>query len=230
VAVDGHVDVFLPDARDLGLDEITLLVLDDVHLDRQRSRGLRACPDRLEKPAEELVESGIGERVERLELVHGGLLECLGGRRRGPSVGRPPHAESEAAWRSFKGRSRATHRGGRQMRPTMLKYSPLPARSTLMPDPELSTAQRARLVQALETRRAELRRDVKTALDGSEDDRVVGLRRRLEENDDWGVADGVAEVDIAEVRHALAELTEVDAALERAREGLYGICVDCDEP
>ena len=87
-----------------------------------------------------------------------------------------------------------------------------------MPDPELSTAQRARLVQALETRRAELRRDVKTALDGSEDDRVVGLRRRLEENDDWGVADGVA------------ELEEVDAALERARSGMYGTCVDCDDP
>ncbi|HZQ63011.1 MAG TPA: TraR/DksA C4-type zinc finger protein [Casimicrobiaceae bacterium] len=99
-----------------------------------------------------------------------------------------------------------------------------------MPDPELSTAQRARLVQALETRRAELRRDVKTALDGSEDDRVVGLRRRLEENDDWGVADGVAELDIAEVRHALAELEEVDAALERARSGMYGTCVDCDDP
>lgn len=99
-----------------------------------------------------------------------------------------------------------------------------------MPDPELSSAERARLMQVLETRRAELRRDVRMALDGSEDDRVVGLRRRLEENDDWGVADGVAELDIAEVRHALAELVEVDAALERARAGMYGICVDCDEP
>lgn len=99
-----------------------------------------------------------------------------------------------------------------------------------MPDSELSQADKQRLTQALEERRAELRRDVKAQLDGSDDDRVVGLRRRIEENDDWGVADGVAELDIAEVRHALAELTEVDAALERVREGTYGVCVDCDEP
>src|SRR5690242_5523587 len=96
--------------------------------------------------------------------------------------------------------------------------------------PALTPADRARLTEALERRRAELRRDVKAQIDGTEDDRVVGLRRRLEENDDWGVADGVAELDIAEVRHALAELTEVDAALDRMREGTYGICVDCEEP
>lgn len=99
-----------------------------------------------------------------------------------------------------------------------------------MSDPVLSSTERARLIQALESRRADLRREVKRQLDGSEDDRVVGLRRRLEENDDWGVADGVAEVDIAEVRHALAELEEVDAALVRAREGTYGVCVDCEDP
>lgn len=99
-----------------------------------------------------------------------------------------------------------------------------------MSDPVLSSTERTRLIEALESRRAELRREVKRQLDGSEDDRVVGLRRRLEENDDWGVADGVAEVDIAEVRHALAELEEVDAALERSRGDMYGVCVDCEEP
>lgn len=94
----------------------------------------------------------------------------------------------------------------------------------------LTAEQTRRLADALEARRADLRRDLKTALDGSEDDRVVGLRRRLEENDDWGVADGVAELDIAEVRHALTELTEVDAALARVRDGSYGDCIDCGEP
>ena len=95
--------------------------------------------------------------------------------------------------------------------------------------PGLTPADRVRLTEALERRRAELRRDVRAQLDGTDDDRVVGLRRRLEENDDWGVADGVAELDIAEVRHALAELTEVDAALDRVRDNTYGICVDCEE-
>jgi RNA polymerase-binding transcription factor DksA len=43
------------------------------------------------------------------------------------------------------------------------------------------------------------------------------------------VADGLAELDIAEVRHALTELDEVDAALARMRSATYGECRDCGE-
>lgn len=94
----------------------------------------------------------------------------------------------------------------------------------------LTAAQRALLAQQLDARRASLRQEVHAQLDGSDDDRIVGLRRRLEESDDWGVADGLAELDIAEVRHALAELTNVDAALARMHDGSYGTCADCGEP
>lgn len=93
--------------------------------------------------------------------------------------------------------------------------------STLAPD------RLAQVRTALEARRAKLRDEVRSSLDGSEDDRVVGLRRRLEENDDWGVADGLAELDIAEMRHALSELGAVEAALARIAGGGYGVCVDC---
>ena len=92
----------------------------------------------------------------------------------------------------------------------------------------LAPAELARLKRELESRRAALRVEVKTQLDGSEDDRVVGLRNRIKESgDEWGVADGLAELDIAEVRHALAELDAVDAALARIRAGTYGECRDC---
>ena len=95
----------------------------------------------------------------------------------------------------------------------------------------LAPADLARLKRELEERRTALRVDVKTQLDGSEDDKVVGLRNRIKESgDEWGVADGLAELDIAEVRHALAELAEVDAALARVRTGTYGECRDCGEP
>ena len=88
-----------------------------------------------------------------------------------------------------------------------------------------------RLKRELEDRRQKLRVEVKTQLDGSDDDRVVGLRNRIKESgDEWGVADGLAELDIAEVRHALAELNEVEAALARIRAGTYGDCRDCGEP
>ena len=85
---------------------------------------------------------------------------------------------------------------------------------------ELPPAELARLKRELEERRAKLRIEVKTQLDGSDDDRVVGLRNRIKESgDEWGVADGLAELDIAEVRHALTELNEVEAALARMRGG-----------
>ena len=96
---------------------------------------------------------------------------------------------------------------------------------------ELPPAEVARLKRELEERRAKLRVEVKTQLDGSDDDRVVGLRNRIKESgDEWGVADGLAELDIAEVRHALTELNEVEAALARMRAGTYGECRDCGEP
>jgi hypothetical protein len=72
---------------------------------------------------------------------------------------------------------------------------------------------------------------VKTQLAGSGDDGVVGLRNRIQESgDEWGVADGLAELDLAEVKHVLADLTQVDAALARMRDGSYGECIDCGEP
>jgi DnaK suppressor protein len=92
----------------------------------------------------------------------------------------------------------------------------------------LTSAERTRLRAELEARRTALRVEVKAQLAGSGDDRVVGLRNRIQESgEEWGVADGLAELDLAEVRHALAELTEVDAALARMRDGTYGECVDC---
>jgi DnaK suppressor protein len=93
----------------------------------------------------------------------------------------------------------------------------------------LTAADLERLKAALETRHLALRAEVRAQLQGSGDERVVGLRNRLDETDDWAVADALAELDIAGVRHALGELTEVDRALARMRDGSYGVCVDCGE-
>jgi DnaK suppressor protein len=94
----------------------------------------------------------------------------------------------------------------------------------------LTPADRGRILSDLETRRSALRTEAKAQMQGSGDERVVGLRNRLDETDDWAVADSLAELDIAGLRHALKELTEVDAALARLRDGSYGECSDCGEP
>src|SRR5690349_9140429 len=94
----------------------------------------------------------------------------------------------------------------------------------------LSPAELKRITHALETRRESLRAEVRAQLQGSGDDRVVGLRNRLDETDDWAVADALAELDIAGVQHTLKELAEVDAALLRIVDDTYGECADCGEP
>jgi DnaK suppressor protein len=99
----------------------------------------------------------------------------------------------------------------------------------LMTPDTLTPTDRGRIKAALEARRIALRKEVKAQLEGSGDDRVVGLRNRLDETDDWAVADSLAELDIAGLRHALKDLAEVDAALGRMRDGSYGVCIDCAE-
>ena len=56
--------------------------------------------------------------------------------------------------------------------------------------------------------------DIIQQLAGSGDDRVVGLRNRIQESgDEWGVADGLAELDLAEVRHVLADRLDAQDAV-----------------
>jgi DnaK suppressor protein len=99
-----------------------------------------------------------------------------------------------------------------------------------MTSAKLTAADRARIESILGTRRSALRAEVKAQMEGSGDERVVGLRNRLDETDDWAVADGLAELDIAGLRHALSELADVDASLARLAGDAYGECSDCGEP
>jgi RNA polymerase-binding transcription factor DksA len=99
-----------------------------------------------------------------------------------------------------------------------------------MTTPKLTPADRDRLKAALEARRKALRAEVKLTLTGTgetREDNVVGLRNVIADTDDWGKADAMAALDIAEARHTLAELAEVDAALARVHDGSYGECIDC---
>ena len=58
----------------------------------------------------------------------------------------------------------------------------------------------------------------------------MALRNRLEDTDDWDVADAMAGFDIAMVARDVTEMGEVERALKRLADGTYGRCSDCDEP
>jgi phage/conjugal plasmid C-4 type zinc finger TraR family protein len=95
---------------------------------------------------------------------------------------------------------------------------------------ELPPALRSALADRLADRQRELRAEIAGQLRTQDDPRLVGLRNRMEETDDWAVADMMAEQDIALVSRDLAELAEVEAALARIADGTYGECSDCGNP
>jgi RNA polymerase-binding protein DksA len=97
----------------------------------------------------------------------------------------------------------------------------------MMAPPTLSADQRATLEAALRARQRELRADVAAKLKTQEDPRLVGLRNRMEDTDDWAVADAMAAQDITLVSRDLAELANVEQALARLADGTYGECSDC---
>jgi len=94
----------------------------------------------------------------------------------------------------------------------------------------LTSGQRAELEAALHARQRELRADVAAKLKTQDDPRLVGLRNRMEDTDDWAAADAMAAHDIALVSRDLAELANVEQALGRMADGSYGECVDCGNP
>jgi DnaK suppressor protein len=93
--------------------------------------------------------------------------------------------------------------------------------------PELGPAERAAIGERLAQRQRELRAEIAGQLRTQDDPRLVGLRNRLEDTDDWAVADAMAHQDIALVSRDLAELAEVEAAIARLADGSYGECADC---
>ena len=97
----------------------------------------------------------------------------------------------------------------------------------MTPSPTLSATQRATLEATLRARQRELRADVAAKLKTQDDPRLVGLRNRMEDTDDWAVADAMAAQDITLVSRDLAELANVEEALSRLGDGSYGECVDC---
>ena len=98
------------------------------------------------------------------------------------------------------------------------------------PSDPLPASQRSELDAALRARQRELRADVAAKLKTQDDPRLVGLRNRMEDTDDWAAADAMAAHDIALVSRDLAELANVEQALARVADGSYGECVDCAAP
>ena len=91
----------------------------------------------------------------------------------------------------------------------------------------LTAAERGALEAKLVARRAALRAEIEAKLNTQDNPALMGLRNRMEETDDWAVADLETALDVAEVSRDAAELHEVEAALARVKVNTYGICIEC---
>jgi RNA polymerase-binding transcription factor DksA len=85
------------------------------------------------------------------------------------------------------------------------------------------------LADRLRARHGELRSSIRDQFADHDDPGSMALRNRLEDTDDWAVADAMAGFDIAMVARDVAEIGEVERALQRLSDGSYGRCIDCDE-
>jgi len=94
----------------------------------------------------------------------------------------------------------------------------------------LSTTEVAALEARLAARRLTLRAEIEARLNTQDDPALMGLRNRMEDTDDWAVADLETAMDVAEVSRDAAELQQVEAALARIKGATYGICLECGEP
>ncbi len=94
----------------------------------------------------------------------------------------------------------------------------------------VTATQRGMLAAELEKRRRALRAEVTAKLNAQENPALIGLINRMEETDDWAVADLETALDVAEVSRDAGELAEIEAALTRVADGTYGACVECGEP
>jgi DnaK suppressor protein len=101
----------------------------------------------------------------------------------------------------------------------------------MSPPPDtLTAAQRGALEAKLVARRAALRAEIEAKLNTQDDPALMGLRNRMEDIDDWAVADLETAMDVAEVSRDATELHAVDAALARLKDGSYGTCLECGAP
>jgi DnaK suppressor protein len=92
---------------------------------------------------------------------------------------------------------------------------------------KLTVQERTNLDKQLQERKRVLRAELTAKLNAQDNPALLGLRNRMEETDDWAVADLETALDVAEVSRDAGELREVEAAFTRMKDGTYGECVDC---
>jgi len=95
---------------------------------------------------------------------------------------------------------------------------------------ELTELQYSELRDTLTARREELVEEIRRELIATDNEQFIDLAGRVYDSGEASVADLLYDLDLAVIDQHLASLREVERALDRMRQGTYGVCVDCGNP
>ena len=87
-----------------------------------------------------------------------------------------------------------------------------------------------RLQQGLLARREQLRALIHEALLDTRREEYVDLAGQVHDSGDESVVEMLLGIDLTSRGRELQEMQDVEAALERVRNGVYGVCVGCNSP
>lgn len=82
----------------------------------------------------------------------------------------------------------------------------------------------------LRARRVTLRQEIRATLLRADAERYAQIADRIGDTEDRPLAEVLAEVSEAEAARDIAEIADIDLALQRLANGTYGKCTDCDGP
>lgn len=95
---------------------------------------------------------------------------------------------------------------------------------------ELSDQQLQQLMQRLKRRREELREIIHRELANSEQEDFTELAGMVHDAGDESFAELLRGINFTTRARELEELRDIEAALERIKNGVYGRCAECGEP
>ncbi|HJV75440.1 MAG TPA: TraR/DksA C4-type zinc finger protein [Noviherbaspirillum sp.] len=81
----------------------------------------------------------------------------------------------------------------------------------------------------LQERRAEILNDLRRRLHAEGENEQLALVNHLEETGDWAEASTENLQDIALLQHEIDSLRRIDGALQRLKDGQFGVCQQCGE-
>lgn len=91
----------------------------------------------------------------------------------------------------------------------------------------LTGQQMMKLKQRLQERNGELRAKIQQELMRSDNETFAELAGRVHDEGDVSVADLLTDIRIATVDNLVREAKDIEGALKRMEEGVYGICEEC---